>query len=572
MNWGRPDRRNMLFQALWLYREWWRLYLLLVLTIGTQVLFASESRAFSLSPSQLTFTATAGAGAPASQTLSLSAPTSGEWFGEAEASWVKLPGNYGSLSGGSAQLSVSVNTSGMTAGIYSTTVHFWASGGGDSNVYYNAMTVTLNLTTGSGGGSGGGTGPSIALSPTSLSFSGVAGGSNPPSKTVSLTNPGGSTLSTTWTSSDGWLVLSRSSHSTRTETDSVSVTARTSGLGAGTYQGTITVSGNASNSPQQIPVTLTLTQPSGGGGSTPALSVSPTSLTFNVPAWSLDMATQYINISNTAGGTLNWTVTDPVNWLYKDVDSGSGNYALKIDVFPEYFGGAPGTYTTNVTISASGASGSPKTIPVTLNIGSTSGGGGGGSGGGSTSPVLSVSPSSLTFNLPEWSWDPATQYINISNTGGGTLTWTASDPVDWLIKDVNGATGNYALKIDVYPGSFGGTPGTYTTNVTISASGASGSPKTIPVTMNIGGSGGGGGGGTASVTLTWNANSESDLQGYRVYYGTSSRNYTTNTDVGNVTSYTVSGLATGATYYFAITALDTSGNESGFSGEVSASR
>jgi hypothetical protein len=540
----------------------------------------SESRAFSLSPSQLTFTAAAGGGAPASQTLSLSAPSSGEWFGEAEASWVKLPENYGSLWDGSAQLSVSVNPSGMAAGIYATTVHFWASGGEDSNTHYNAVTVTLNLTTGGGGGGGGGggTGPSIALSPTSLSFSGTAGGSNPAAKTLSLTNPGGSTLSTTWTSSDGWLVLSRSSHSTRTETDTVSVTANSSGLAAGTYQGTIFVSGNASNSPQQIPVTLTLTQPGGGGGggSSPALSVSPSSLTFNVPTWSLDMVTQYINISNTGGGTLNWTATDPVNWLLKDVNGATGNYALKIDVYPDYFGGAPGTYTTNVTISASGASGSPKTIPVTLNIGSTSGGGGsgggGGGGGGSSSPVLSVSPSSLTFNLPEWSWDPATQYINISNTGGGTLTWNASDPVDWLIKSVDGGTGNGSLQIEVHPGYFSGTPGTYKTNVTISASGASGSPKTIPVTMNVGGGSGGGGGGTASVTLTWNANGESDLQGYRVYYGTSSRNYTTNTDVGNVSSYTVSGLSTGATYYFVVTALDSSGNESNFSSEVSATR
>jgi hypothetical protein len=528
----------------------------------------------------MTFTATAGAGAPANQTLSMTGSSSGEFACESNASWLTLSTTYGTFSGGSAQVSVSVNTSGMSAGIYTATVQFWIWGGGDPNTYTPAVTVTLNLTTGSGGGggsggSGGGSGPSIALSPTSLSFTGTAGGSNPTSKTVSLTNPGGSTLTTNWASSDPWLVLSASTRSTTTETDTVSVTANTSGLGAGTYQAIITVSGNASNSPQQIPVTLTLSQPGGGGGgSNPVLSVNPGSLTFNVPAWSLDPVTQYINISNTGGGTLNWTSSDPVNWLTKDLTSGSGNYALQILVHPDYFGGAPGTHTTNVTVSASGASGSPKTIPVTLNIGGGSGGGGG--GGGGTSPVLSVSPSSLTFNLPAWGWDMATQYINISNTGGGTLNWSASDQVDWLVKGSNSGTGNGTLQIDVYPGYFEGTPGTYTTNVTVSASGASGSPKTIPVTMNIGGGsgggGGGGGGGSASVTLTWNANGESDLQGYRVYYGTSSQNYTTNTDVGKVTSYTVSGLATGITYYFAITALDTAGNESGYSGEVTAYR
>ncbi|NOY84934.1 MAG: hypothetical protein GXO96_08985 [Nitrospirae bacterium] len=71
-----------------------------------------------------------------------------------------------------------------------------------------------------------------------------------------------------------------------------------------------------------------------------------------------------------------------------------------------------------------------------------------------------------------------------------------------------------------------------------------------------------------SAILSWNANSESDLSGYKVYFGTSSGSYGTPTTVGNVTTYTVPGLNTG-TYYFAVTAFDTSGNESGFSTEVS---
>ena len=34
------------------------------------------------------------------------------------------------------------------------------------------------------------------------------------------------------------------------------------------------------------------------------------------------------------------------------------------------------------------------------------------------------------------------------------------------------------------------------------------------------------------VTLTWDANTESDLAGYKVHYGTDSRAYTTTLDVG----------------------------------------
>lgn len=71
-----------------------------------------------------------------------------------------------------------------------------------------------------------------------------------------------------------------------------------------------------------------------------------------------------------------------------------------------------------------------------------------------------------------------------------------------------------------------------------------------------------------SVTLAWDANSESNLAGYKLYYGTSSGSYSTCIDVGNRTSYTVNGLDPLLTYYFALTAYNTEGQESGYSGEV----
>src|SRR3990170_1669525 len=60
-----------------------------------------------------------------------------------------------------------------------------------------------------------------------------------------------------------------------------------------------------------------------------------------------------------------------------------------------------------------------------------------------------------------------------------------------------------------------------------------------------------------------------DLAGYKIHYGTTSGNYTTVIDVGNVTTYTVTNLTNNVTYYFATTAYDSSGNESGYSNEVS---
>lgn len=71
-----------------------------------------------------------------------------------------------------------------------------------------------------------------------------------------------------------------------------------------------------------------------------------------------------------------------------------------------------------------------------------------------------------------------------------------------------------------------------------------------------------------SVIVSWDANRESDLSGYKIYYGTASRSYREVLDVGSVTSRRITGLQAGLRYFFAVTAYDFSSNESAFSEEV----
>ena len=72
----------------------------------------------------------------------------------------------------------------------------------------------------------------------------------------------------------------------------------------------------------------------------------------------------------------------------------------------------------------------------------------------------------------------------------------------------------------------------------------------------------------AQVALTWEANTEPHLAGYRIYYGTASRDYDWSIDVGKATTHTVTNLANGKTYYFAAQAYGTSKQESSHSAEV----
>ena len=80
---------------------------------------------------------------------------------------------------------------------------------------------------------------------------------------------------------------------------------------------------------------------------------------------------------------------------------------------------------------------------------------------------------------------------------------------------------------------------------------------------------------SGTAALSWSANTEPDLAGYKIYYGATSRTnncppggYPQKVDIGNKTSYTIDKLERGKTYYFSITSYDKSGNESCFSAEV----
>jgi len=73
----------------------------------------------------------------------------------------------------------------------------------------------------------------------------------------------------------------------------------------------------------------------------------------------------------------------------------------------------------------------------------------------------------------------------------------------------------------------------------------------------------------AEITVAWDPNTEATLAGYKLYYGTASRTYTSVIPIDKTTtSATVGGLQEGTTYYFAATAYDTTGNESDFSSEL----
>ena len=70
------------------------------------------------------------------------------------------------------------------------------------------------------------------------------------------------------------------------------------------------------------------------------------------------------------------------------------------------------------------------------------------------------------------------------------------------------------------------------------------------------------------ITLAWDAPSDTTgVAGYLLCYGDESGQYTTEIDVGDATTYTLSNLDPGA-YFFAVKAYGTEGEQSPFSNEL----
>ncbi len=622
--------------------------LMTLLIAGILLLWAPDAfSAMSTSPAALSFSGTTGTTNPPAQTITFwkNGDRTRNWTVNASAPWISVTPSSGTIATEQDQITVSVNATGLSAGSYTSTVVI-ATESFKGRLVKTIVPVSLSLTQSSTAT------PTIRLSPAALSFSGIAGSANPAAQLLSLTNSSGGTLS--WSLSDNatWLTLSTASGMTTTETDSIAASVNLTGLAAGTYTAAITVSASgATNSPQIIPVSLTVTAAS---TATPVIGLSVSSLAFSGTAGGVNPAAQSFTISNTGAGTLTWSARANAGWISSISPlNGTNNSTVTIGV--SLAGLAAGTYNASITVGATGAT--VRTIPVSLTVNPAS---------TSATPAIGISASSLTFGGTAGGVNPAAQSFTVSNTGTGTLAWTASDNAAWLtLSPATGtntgtvsatvnlagltagtysgtitaaATGATSRTIPVsltvnpattatpiiglslasltYAGTAGGanpaaqtftvsntgagtltwtagdsaswltlTPatgtntgtvtasvslaglaaGTYSGTITVSAAGAT--SRTLPVSLTVGS----GTATTNSATLTWVPNTETDLAGYKIYVGTQSGVYGDPIVLGRVNTYQVANLVVGTTYFFCITAYDNAGNESSRSVEVTKS-
>ena len=152
------------------------------------------------------------------------------------------------------------------------------------------------------------------------------------------------------------------------------------------------------------------------------------------------------------------------------------------------------------------------------------------------------------FSLTSDNWSQDSNNINPSSRYEHALSETSMDGSSFLVLFGGNSGGDETW-------SFGG--GNYLFNSTSPLA-----PQNLTATP-----------GNQQITLRWDTNNESDLARYRIYRSTTSP---ANTLIDSIsgslpdTIYTDLGLTNGQTYYYRITAVDSTDNESGYSSEVSA--
>ena len=221
----------------------------------------------------------------------------------------------------------------------------------------------------------------ISVSPGVLNYSASSSSPVPASQTITFSK--NSIVSKNWTvtANASWISVSPSTGTIAREKDQVVVSVNASGLAAGTYSAivNINVGGQLTTIPLSLTVsggTATPTSTSTGSTSTPtstapvpSIQLNPVSLNFSATAGGVTPLAQTFNISNPSGGTLTWTLTEPAAWL--GLNMASGTTTTEVDAVSASVaisGLAAGTYSTAITVSASGATNSPQIIPVTLTL------------------------------------------------------------------------------------------------------------------------------------------------------------------------------------------------------------
>jgi len=409
-----------------------------------------------------------------------------------------------------------------------------------SNAPNSPATVAL-------GGTGVAATQTLSFSSASLAFGTVNTGTSS-TKNETITNTGNTNvqISSIAVSGTGYTLNGVSGPVTLTPSQTFTFGVVFNPTTAGSASGSVTVTSNATGSPASISLS--------GTGAQAGLTVSPASFSFgSVVDGQTKSQTFTVTNSGAASLTISQLSISAVGYTVNGLSIPSSVAPGASVTFNAVFAPTTAGSLNGIVNIVSNAPNSPTTVALA------------GTGVAATQ-TLSYSSTNLAFGSIN-TGNSSTQSETITNTGN-TSVLISSITVSGTGYTLSGAGSQVTLN----PGQnltfsviFGpATTGTLNGTITVTSN-ATGSPTTISL------SGTGAQVTSHTVNLSWN-DSGTTISGYNVYRSTTSGTgyLKINNSLLSGLTYADASVQGGTTYFYVATAVDTNGNESGYSNEASA--
>lgn len=300
--------------------------------------------------------------------------------------------------------------------------------------------------------------PVLSVSPTSVNDSARAGSDDVKRTTVAIGNSGDGSFRWTASKDKGWISIEPADGQSP---GTITISLDAHGMSPATYQGSVTI--KAPGTPDSV-ATVGITFVIQRAG----LNVSPDEILFETNVNSNASFKDTLHVSNSGNGILVWTASKSKSWVSLGAVAGTGPGIVPVTINSS--GLSPGTYTDEIVITAPTAAGSPARIPVTLRV---------------FEPGLAVSPSFLRDTVDFGATEPITKTLTVGNSGGGTITWTATKSRPWVTLSNDQGSAPPSSNVTVTLNPAGLPSGTFRDTIVFHSPQATNDPVKIPVELTV---------------------------------------------------------------------------------------
>ena len=331
----------------------------------------------------------------------------------------------------------------------------------------------------------------------------------------------------------------------------------------GTRSATLVISDSGPGGAQSVYLT--------GTGITPAVNLSPPSLSFGTSPIGTTSAAKTISVTNAGPGSL---IISSLGIIGADASdfaqtNNCGNFVLpgwNCTISVTFTPVAAGSRVAAVSMTANGsANGTAQTVSLS---GTGTGSRAGGSGTGTPANVVSLSPASLSFATQPIATTSAAQTVTLTNGIGAALTIAGLA--------ITGTNAGDFTEIAHNCNALVAAGGTCTIGLAFTPSGSGQRTATLSVADNASSSPQGvslAGKGCPDIILSWAPSVTPGIVGYNIYRGTTSGGESStpiNSSPVNATTYVDSNVTAGLIYYYVLTSVAIGGAQSPPSNETEA--